>query len=194
MKVNVNILVDNLDTADRRKKAIEAAHCLELIINSTQFADMIISMPDDWRLGETSFFKDLTNFEILEYIISGKEEWHNEVDNEIDMIIEDYHRWGSRVVGYMIPFKPTTWVNTKFFDQNHVKLVTSNFLHEYFHHLGMRHGGEFFRWSIPYYANKIVEDIFYEVCTVEPPQYKEVCFRSWRTLWRKRCKLVKVNS
>jgi hypothetical protein len=194
MSVKVDLVSKNLNTTKRQQKAIEAAHCLELILNSKQFKDMMLNMDDRWRLGSTGKFKYMPNHEIYNYIMSGKEEWNGVVDNEIDIIVDDYTKSWSSVIGYMIPMKPTTWVNTKFFDSNALINVVSNFLHEYFHHLGMRHGGDDFRSSIPYFANYIVEEIFYEVCNEEPPEYKKVCSRSWKTLWlRKTCRWVKVN-
>lgn len=188
--MRVNIITSNLDTKDRIRRAKEAAHCLELILNSKQFRDRIIGMPPKWRVGSTGRFKYEDNEYIYETIMSGNEEWNGENDQEMDIIVDDYSRPWSKVVGYMVPGQPKTWVNTKYFDNMPLIKIVSNFMHEYFHHLGMRHGGDQFRWSIPYYANEVVEDIFYEVCDVEPPEYRKVCSGWW--IFR-RCRYVKVN-
>lgn len=192
MSTKVNIVTKNLDTEYRVEKALLAAHCLEQLINSFEFMEGILTMPESWRKGSTGEFKDMSNVELYETIMRGVEEWNGEDDYEIDMVIDEgsYSRW-SRVIGHMIPMKPTTWVNPKFFDSNDIKKVVSNFLHEYFHHLGMRHGGDYFRSSIPYYANFLVEKIFDKVCDLETPTYKKVC-RGWWIF--RRCRYVKVNS
>lgn len=160
MTVKVRISDENLNTVWRQKRAKTAASHLEVILNSEQFKTEILSMPQKWRIGETSKYKSASNKAILDLILAGKEEWNDDQDNEIDLIVDDYYKRWSRVVGYMNPGKPTIWVNTKFFDSMSMKKVVSNFLHEYGHTLGLRHGGSYFRSSIPYYLNEVVEKLY----------------------------------
>lgn len=190
MKVKVNIDTKNLNTQARVDKAKLAATYLEQILNSDHFKAMMFNMPEKWRLGSSGKFKYMENNEIYDYIMSGKEEWNNVVDNEIDIIVDDYNGWWSKVVGYMIPRKPTIYVNTKFFDSMSVKRVVSNFLHEYGHSLGMRHSGPHLKSSIPYYLNHAVEEIFDKTITPLPYKFKKVC-KGWWIF--KRCKMVKYE-
>lgn len=197
--IRVSIVTRNLDTETRREKALKAGKILEEIANHPRFKELILAMPDKWRRGETSFFKNLSNEQIYNYIMSGKEEWNGEEDRELDLEVHDYRSsWVNRnVIGYMNPGKKPIWVNTRHFDTASIKRVTSNFFHEYGHTLGMRHSGPNFRLSIPYYLNDVVEELYQEVAglpDVEKPKYKRVCRRLWYTLWiKKRCRMVLVN-
>ena len=186
-ETKVSIDSKNLNTARRRAKAQRVAKQFHKIINSMEFAEEIMKMNEDWRVGETSHLKNLTNIEILRLIRSGKEEWNGIVDYEIDLLVDDYTRNWSSVVGYMVPGKPTVWVNTKFFDTMDDKRVGSNFLHEYGHTLGMRHGGPDFRMSLAYYLNQAYERtydrIITEDFTANEPNGYWICIPRWQ-FWK----------
>lgn len=159
--IKVRIDSSKLNTKARKEKAELAAAHLEVILNSEEFKNMILDMHPRWKRGSTGPFKHKSNREIYEAIIRGKETfWNRKGDNVLDIFIDDYYRPWSKVVGYIIPGKKTIFVNTKFFDSNSVMLVCSNFCHEMFHHLGMLHGGKYFKESIPYYGNIIINNLY----------------------------------
>lgn len=197
--LRVQIDTSKLNTETRKRKARECANELELIVNHPKFKEMITEMPNYWRRGETSRYRNDSGEELYSLIISGEEETSDDADGVINLYIDDYYtRKG--VIGYMIPRKPTIYVNTRFFDSMSKKKVCSNFLHEYGHTLGFRHGkGPNIRRSIPYYLNKVVETIYplailgKEEAPKEEPKYKTVCRRSWRTLWRRKCYKIRIN-
>ena len=85
-EIKVSIDATKLDTIDRVEKAKRVAGQLKKIVNSIEFAEYIMKMPTDHKIGETSEWANKTNIEILRHIQSGKEEWNSEVDNEIDLI------------------------------------------------------------------------------------------------------------
>lgn len=194
---------DALDTRYRKEKAQKAAQEMLRIFQSNMFKKMWLEMPDEWRLGESSEMKTWSNEDIYAHIMSGKEEWNDIVDYEIDLIVADYYSF-ARVIGYMNPGRPTVYVNTKYFDKATRKSVGSNFAHEYLHTLGSRHSGRNLRSSLPYYMNKVygecydrlirdgLRDIDYDgnIATESPTtpvpenkDYKVVCKRVWYKLW-----------
>lgn len=189
-KLKVSIDITKLDNKTRQIKAIEAAKNLEIIVNSKEFKEMIINMQDNWRMGESSKYKHYSTYDIYDLIMSGSDEYNPTKDNTINLYVDDYYSRWSKVVGYMIPGNKTIFVNTKFFDNNSIQNICSNFLHEYLHVVGFRHAGKFLRSSIPYYMNHVIEVLYKKlVANSEPVEYKKVCKGFWIF---KRCYLVKI--
>jgi len=194
-KTTVRVSSENLDSDYRKEKAITAAASLQKIINHPKFKELIMAMPESHRRTEISQYKHAPNEEIYRMIMLGKEEWNDDVDYEIDLVVDDYtSSWFRRgVIGYMIPGQPKIWVNTRHFDTASVKAVVSNFLHEYGHTLGFRHSSADPDGSIPYYLNKVVEQMWgviypHEAVETDPekPRGYWSCKRVWYTLWIKR--------
>ena len=186
---SVKIDVTKLNTEARANKALRAGAEMLKVYRSDKFKELILLMPPEYKLGETSKFKYYTNYEIYTLLMSGQEEWNNELDYEIDLLVDDYYSMG-RVVGYMNPGKPQVFVNTKFFDSFVTKKVGSNFAHEHFHTLGGRHGGSNFKKSIAYYINYAYEAAHDHVISGEsiPVIVNTYCKRVWWKLWLgKRC-------
>lgn len=193
MKVRIN--TKKLNTQRRVARAIEAANALEIITSSPRFDEEILAMPDEYRLGETSKWKNKSNAELLAHLKSGAEEWNGIADQEIDLEVDDYKKFWSKVVGYMIPGLKTIFVNTKFFDTMKMIKVVSNFCHEWGHTMGLRHSGKNLRMSIPYYLNKVIEKLYAELIEGKPNNavWKKVCSRSWKSFFFKRCYLIRVS-
>lgn len=195
MVIKVRIDTTNLDTDYRVQKARQAGDALYKIINSDAFKREILAMSDEWRQGEESQYKKMGTHDLYHFIISGKEEWNKDDDNELDLLIHDYQSswFGRNVIGYMNPGKPEIYVNTRHFDSAQLKYVVSNFLHEYTHTLGFRHGGPNLHKSIPYYMNEVVEKLWDEVIKDKEPEETKPngywsCNRLWYTLWiKKKC-------
>lgn len=184
-KINLNKQL--LNTEVRKEKAQICANRLLTIMSSNRFQEEFEKMPRDyWLQGETSKLKQLTNTEIYELIMSGKEEWNGITDYEIDLIVDDYRKPWSKVIGYMLPGKPTVFVNTKFFDTMTKIKVCSNFGHEYFHTLGARHGGKLFRLSLAYFMNTVIEKLYREMFGEDERNVvdlRKYTRRRWYTLW-----------
>lgn len=184
---SINLNKKLLNTEVRKEKAQICANRLLTIMSSNRFKEEFEKMPRDyWLQGETSRLKELTNTEIYELIMSGKEEWNGITDYEIDLIVDDYKKSWSSVIGYMLPGKPTVFVNTKFFDTMTKIKVCSNFGHEYFHTLGARHGGKLFRLSLAYFMNTVIEKLYKEMFGTDERSVvnlKGYYRRRWYTLW-----------
>ena len=193
-KINLNKKL--LNSEARKEKAQICADRLLEIFKSDRFREEIIRMDRNvWLQGETGKLKDMSNMQIYELLMSGKEEWNNEVDYEIDLIVDDYvGKFYSKVVGYMNPGKPTVYVNTRFFDNMSKKKVCSNFAHEYCHTMGARHGGDMFRLSFAYYINTVIEKLYEDKFPGEQREanLKKECKRVWYKLWLgKTCYIVR---
>jgi len=161
MKLNIN--VEKLNTEDRKNKVRKTVVQMEVILNSENFRKKVIAIKS--KHGETTKFKNYSNQEIYDLIMSGAEVLHPQVDNELDVTIDDYFSW-KRVIGYTMGSIDTIYVNTKYFDKRETKLVGSNILHEYGHKLGFGHD---FRstsrrpFSICYLLNDIYESCHTEI-------------------------------
>lgn len=192
MEKHTKILINtkNLDTKSRAEKALRVGSHMDIILNSKMFKDLILEMPDSWRVGESGKYKNYPTSEIYKILKAGNEEWHNGGDDFIwELHINDYSRFYSRVVGYITPFKKPIWVNTKFFDTMSDKKVGSNLCHEGGHHLGFRHSGPRLRQSLAYYMNVVYDSCYdaliegKDVPAPKPKEYRVVCKRVWWKLW-----------
>ena len=203
------INMDDVKGELRKKKLLSSCEKLIFIMKSNLFKELILTMPKTWLLGESksSTFKYLTNTERYLLLMSGKEEWNNIEDYEVDLIVGGYvAKFYSTVIGYMNPGHPKIFLNYKYLDLNSEKKVASNIAHEWTHTAGARHGGNDFRSSFSYFINYAIEycwDHFYvkgllDITDNSPLpkpkyEYKTVCYRSWRTLWFKRCYQMRVE-
>lgn len=197
MRLTTNINTKGVYSNSILNKIIKSAEVFETIVNSKEFKEMILTMPDKWREGESSKYKNESTEFLYGHIMSGKEEWNDDLDYEADIIVDEYRgRTWSKVVGYMNPGKPTIHINNRFYYQYGLKKIVSNLLHEWFHTMGFRHYTSDRDTSFAYYANYIVNRLYPLLIEskIEEPKdtYKRVCRRSWRTLWFKRCRWVKV--
>lgn len=207
---------DNLDTEFRKRKGVVCALALEMIVNHTLAEKLWIDkIHDGWYKGEGKStdpgMRNWTPQKIWKEVLEGDEEWNNELDYEIDLIVQDYYQ-NTGTVGYMVPGKRTIWVNTKFFDSNSSKKCVSNFFHEYLHTMGARHYGKYFRSSIAYFGNYYIEKVMWPLIEkdlketeewkayivewekrnkgkskIRTPRRKKVCKRIWWKPWKKKC-------
>ena len=73
--------------------------------------------------------------EYYNLIMSGKNKYEKDVDEEIDLYVEYYYRWG-KVVGYTRPSTVKTWFNRKFGNID----IASFAGHIYHEHCGHNYG------------------------------------------------------
>lgn len=190
-KVNVN--VTGMDSLQEAKIVLAADHLLRFF-RSEFFKKKLLNVNLHTLLGESSssVSKRLSQKALYDLFMSGKEEWNNKPDYEIDLKVVRYVKWWSKVKGYIIPMQPEIFVNGKFFDVSSILLIASNLAHEWSHTLGFRHSGTFMRESIPYLINEWFEEWYLTYAIVGPTNeiatYKTICKRTWWTLWLlKRC-------
>lgn len=191
--VNINT---SLFTSKKRKKiASDMAMNLLKVMQSSHFKYEVCNMDRNyWLSGETkgSLFLKLTNNQIYKTLMEGKEEWNNEVDHEIDLIVGGFARkFWSKAVAYMNPGKPTIFFSYKYLDNGSDNLKTQTMGHEWSHTMGARHSGPMFRQSFAYFMNHAINICFNKVIHGSKPsapvKKETYCVRSWRTLWFKRC-------
>jgi len=180
--ITVTINSDKLDTQERKLKAFEIEKEMELVLNSDLFRSKILGLRD--AFGETSNWRTAPNIKIWEHIESGREILSPDLDNDLDIILDDYYTL-KRVIGYGYPSTPTIYVNTRYFDavdlsaaNHHRKNAGSNFLHEYFHKLGFAH--DFSSTSRRPYSLCYLGNTVYEEC--------------WDELVGKKLKRVEITS
>lgn len=176
-----------------------AASLIAPVVNTKEFVERVLAM----RL---TGLGNLTRQGLINLIFSGSEILSPESDNEIDVDVVMYYSSG-RVVGYTNPGTITTWVNKKFFSQYGYAEIACNLFHEWLHKLGFDHRSASDLTSVPYALGYLIEDMINEYLKgavftpldgseigeippikLPPPSEKVlVCYRSWRTLFMKRC-------
>lgn len=142
------------------KKMRDALSRLQIVINSSEFKERVIEHIFN---GQRTFNDndDLTNEQIYEKLMSGREDLLPEVDQEIDLDMTLYYRNNS-TVGYTYPDTVRIWVNDKFFSGYSLGQVAANAIHEWTHKVGFTHD---FRnnpdrpFSVPYAIGSIVRDM-----------------------------------
>lgn len=182
--VRLRIDSSRMDTMERRLKLATVAEEMHQVLNSTFFRDKVLQIK---KWGERSPWKDKSNMEVYQKIMSGAEVLSPKPDKELFIIVDDY--WSpKKVIGYTYPNTETVYVNTRFFDKRHRALIGSNLLHEISHKLGFSHDHKATKarpFSVSYQLNKAYEAAYSKIYNVYPVK-KSVGRRSWRTLWIKK--------
>jgi len=135
MITRINLDATKMNSEERALKLEEVATQLHQILNSTMFRDLVLKMR---KTGERSKWKDATNSEIYNRIMSGADRYSDVEDNVLDIFVDDYYTF-KKVIGYTKASSKYIYVNTKFFDGRSNKKVGSNILHEYGHLVGFSH-------------------------------------------------------
>ncbi len=182
----VRIDVTNMNEA-QEAKAIQAANHSLAFLASDFFKEKFLNEDLSKLRGESksSISKRMSNQEIYELIQSGKEEWNDEIDYEIDLHVTRYSKWWSKVKGYIIPMVKYIYVNSKYFDIGKVFEIASNFCHELVHMFGFRHSGKWLRESLPYLVNLWFEEWYFrgDIEAPSEPEVSRKCVRVWWKLW-----------
>lgn len=186
-------------TPEQTVKHETACRMLETVLNSVEFRDRVLTMSLDNTEGKS-------NLTIYNGIMSGCDEFNKEADGDIDVSVTLYYK-NNRVVGYTNPGTIRTWLNNKFFSTYDYAEVACNLFHEYLHKCGFDHDSASDHDSVPYALGYMVEELIrmlmngykFTMLTdvppiiipdVLPPKKPEkvlVCYRSWKTFFRKKC-------
>ena len=132
-------------------EAIElCVHC----INTLEFKLAVLNT-------EMTLKKGMSNSEIFDLVMSGKDAYNPEPDGDFDLSISLFYKNNS-VIGYTYKNTFRTWMNRKFFsfsDRGKATLA-SNAAHEYMHNLGFGHPSRrYTRREVPYVYGQIVYDL-----------------------------------
>ena len=108
----------------------------------------------------------LTNEQIYEKLLDGKETLLPVIDNQMDLQLELYANYSTSTVGYTYANTTKIWMNRKFFDVYDPEEVARNVFHEWTHKLGFGHDSSATSrrpYSVPYAIGKIIQDLAYKL-------------------------------
>ncbi len=189
-------------TLEEMDKHRTAQRMLELVVNSWEFRQELLAL----ALTSTG---GMDNAKIYNLVINGAEILSPESDYEADISVHAYRKRGS-VVGYTYASTEKTFLNLNFFRKYDYSQVASNLMHEWLHKLGFGHKSASEHTSVPYAvgylagrlvkhlmnggtlhdvndADKQIDIILGSTIPSTPLKPELVCYRSWRTLFRKKC-------
>lgn len=139
---------------------MEAIEMVELIINSETFKEKVIGFIN--TNGERSYTRNegLTNEEVYLRLMEGKEVVDQQTPGEMNLYIQQYHRWWSKVIGYTkIGSSKFMWVNWKFYKNFAASEIASNIVHEWIHLMGFYHDSASDHDSVPYAIGYITRNL-----------------------------------
>jgi hypothetical protein len=157
--LTINATLRSFSESDEEKMR-EALERLEIVVNSIEFKERVINHIFN---GENTFNDNdgLTNEEIYEKLMSGKEDLLPSVDSEMDLDMTLYYKNNS-TVGYTYPDTLKIWVNKKFFAGYTYGQVAANALHEWSHKVGFTHSfnnNASRPYSVPYAIGTIAREM-----------------------------------
>lgn len=129
----INIKIEAMDgfTEEEMDKFTIATELVVEIINSLEFKTAVLN-------ADLIRTNGLKNSEVYDLFMSGKDQYEETADHELDIKITLYYSRG-RTVGYTYPGTKRTWINRKFFSSYGYETIVSNIVHEYCHNLGFTH-------------------------------------------------------
>lgn len=139
---------------------MEAIELVEIIVNSETFKERVIGFIN--TNGARSFTRNegLTNEEVYLKLMEGKEVLDQETPGEMNLYIQQYHRWWSKVIGYTkIGSSKWMWVNWKFYKNFAASEMASNIVHEWIHLMGFYHDSASDHDSVPYAVGYITRNL-----------------------------------
>lgn len=146
--------------ADDETKVNKAFEIIKKVVASGEFRDRVLNFTFQ---GKKQFNdnKGLTNEEVYQTILNGKENLLPVVDNQMDLELQLYYSWTS-TVGYTTPGELRIYMNTKFFDPYTPSEVAGNVFHEWTHKLGFEHASSYSverDSSVPYAIGYLIEEL-----------------------------------
>lgn len=146
-------------TGEHLKKMQKAFVLLEHVVNSEEFKQRVLKFKN--RNGKVAFAsnKGLTNEQIYEVFMEGRETLQPNTPNEMNFYLNLYYSRWSRVVGYTTPSTNTININSKYFYGYRPNEVAGNLAHEWTHKLGFDHTSASQWDSAPYAIGNIVEEL-----------------------------------
>lgn len=149
----------NFERADEEKleKAIEI---IKKVIATNEFRSRVLTYTYE---GKKQFVdnKGMSNDQIYQALLDGKEDLKPEVDHQMDLELELYYSWQS-TVGYTTPGQMKIFLNTKFFYPFTPSQVAGNVFHEWTHKLGFEHATTYSvsrDSSVPYAIGNLIEEL-----------------------------------
>ena len=141
------------------QKLESAFRVLEVAVNTEEFKERVLNFKNS--KGERAFAsnKGLTNEEIYEQFMEGRETLQPETAGEMNFFLRLYNRPWSQVIGYTSATTNTININWRYFRNYAPADVAANLAHEWTHKLGFDHRSASEHDSAPYAIGYIVGDI-----------------------------------
>lgn len=144
-------------------KLKSALTILEKVVNSEEFKERVINFKN--KDGERAFAsnKDMTNEEIYEHFMEGREDLQHDTPYEMNYFLRLYkspwyNPW-SKVIGYTTPDSNVINMNQKYFSSFKTWDVAGNLAHEWTHKIGFDHKSASEHDSAPYAIGYIVREL-----------------------------------
>ena len=132
-RIEIDVLATENYSEVERKKFLEAMHIGELVLNSEEFRDAILSAP---QFKES---KGKSNLEVWQHIMTGRDKFDKEDDHSIQVHVVKYYSWKSKTIGYTYASVRKYWANFKYHKNYSRASIFSNTLHESMHNFGYGH-------------------------------------------------------
>lgn len=144
----------------QQEKVNKAIEIIKKVIASPEFKHRVLNFSYN---GKTQFVdnKGLTNAQIYQALLDGKEDLIPVVDHQMDLELELYYSSRS-TVGYTYPDTVRIWMNKKFFNVYTPSEVAGNVFHEWTHKLGFSHASSYSvsrDASVPYAIGYLIEKL-----------------------------------
>ena len=159
---NVKTVRMHIKHEEKLQRAIEL---LREVFASPEFRKRIITHR---YLGRRGFYlsRGFSNMEIYQLILNGTERLYPIRNNAMDVEVELYADFESRVLGFTVPRSKRIWMNKKYFLKFSPAEIAANLIHEWLHKLGFDHERdrtEARKYSVPYAIGYIVKELAQEL-------------------------------
>lgn len=139
---------------------IDAINLVEIIVNSQTFKERVIGYINSNQVRSYTRNEGLTNEEIYLRLMEGREVLDQNTPGEMNLYIQQYNRWWSKVIGYTkIGQSKWMWVNWKFYKYFEASEMASNIVHEWLHLIGFYHDSASDHDSVPYAVGYITREL-----------------------------------
>lgn len=146
-------------SGENLEKLNSAFSLVEKVVNTVEFKDRVINFKNSTGKREFASNKGLTNEEIYQIFMDGREILQNDTPGEMNFYLKLYYNPFSRVIGYTNPDTNLIHINWRFFKNYHPSDVAANLAHEWVHKIGFDHISAKEHDSVPYAIGYIVGDM-----------------------------------
>lgn len=145
---------------DEEEKVYKAIDIIKAVIGSKEFKERVLNFEYN---GKKEFVDNqgLTNIEIYQKLLDGRESLSPELDHQMDLELELYFSYRN-TVGYTYPEELKIWMNKKFFRVYTPAEVAGNLFHEWTHKLGFSHSFRYNKardYSVPYGLGYLIREL-----------------------------------
>jgi hypothetical protein len=139
---------------------MDAMNLVEIVVNSETFKEKVIGYINSSGMRHYTRNDGLSNEEIYLKLMEGKEVLDQTTPGEMNLYLQQYNRWWSKVIGYTkIGKSKWIWLNWKFYKGFDASEMASNIVHEWIHLMGFYHDSASDHDSVPYAVGYITRTL-----------------------------------